>query len=289
MENESHRKKEEIDISGILRGERIPHSGFPISSAMGVENVIVQCFSVDDDGTFDAPSGNRAVYFLAMSGTGSAASTISTIRNSTSVALDTVYLYRLHTDASQKVRFATFFSPTGDLITAPDDFDWSKYHQSSLGFTIVKTIYPFTEELDIYQRSESDYYFPFIDKRGKFWNEISTKFTEEDPERTAAFKALLGAISRKSAIRSDIRPISLKTKEVGKVSFTFKRVQENRCFSLEIELPDLNQMESGAFFIPGRTAPIREPLQFAAGVLAMLQERAAGWMSMGGDEVECRE
>ena len=289
MENESHSRKEEIDIPGILRGERIPRSGYSISSATGVENVIVQCFGVDDDGTFDISSGNRAVFFLAMSGARSAASTISMIRDSTSVALDTVYLYRLHTDVSTKVRFVAFFSPSGDLITAPDDFDWSKYHQSLLGFSIRKTVYPFTEELDVYQRPKDGYYFPFMDKRGKFWDEISTKVPEEGPERAASFEALLGVISRRSAIRFDIRPISLKSKEVGKVSFVFQRIRENRCFSLEIEIPDQIQMKSGNFFIPGRTAPIKEPLQFAAGILAMLQEKAAGWMSMGGEEVDCRE
>lgn len=289
MENESHPRKDEIDIPGILRGERIPHSGYAIASATGVENVIVQCFSVDDDGTFDASSGNRAVYFLAMSPTRSAASTISMIRNSTSVALDIVYLYRLHTDAPTKVRFVVFFSPSGDLIAAPDDFDWSKYHQSSIGFTIYKTIYPFIEEFDVYERQKNGNYFPFMDKRGKFWNDISTKAPKSDSERVAAFEALLGVISRRSAIRFDIRPISLKSEKVGKVSFIFQRIREKRCFSLEIEIPDQIQMKSGKFFIPGRTFPIKEPLQFAAGILAMLQERAAGWMSMGGDEVECRE
>ncbi|WFR73030.1 hypothetical protein P9209_04150 [Prescottella defluvii] len=73
----------------------------------------------------------------------------------------------------------------------------------------------------------------------------------------------------------------------NKVEFTFVLVRRQRCNRIELEFPTDDHMASGRFLLPGGMVPIREPAQFAAGLVRKLYERSAVSSALFGVECDC--
>ncbi len=190
---------------------------------------------------------------------------IDVVRHAAPINLGPVYIYTPDLEKTwSRYHVAAFFSGSGTMIEAPPDFDWRKYSNMFRDFTVYRADTILGPLTPVYRSLNRDFYQPYMDRRGRYW----TPRVTAPPESSGlgeAFAATLGAVSRRSAIRSDIRALALEWLHGGVVRFTFQRILKKRCFHLEFEIPSLNQMTFGRFLLPGGGPIVREPGQFAAG------------------------
>ncbi len=277
-----------IDIQAILRGSRIAQPGYRTEFGGTPVRITVSRRCVDDDGTFIPDTGNRMLSFAVTDSVLQPSTAIDVVRHAAPVNLGPVYIYVPDLEKTcSRYLVAAFFSASGSMTEAPPDFDWSKYSNMFRDFTVYradKILGPLTP---VYHSLNRDFYQPYMDRRGRYWTPRVTA-PPESSGLSEAFAATLGALSRRSAIRSDIRSLALEWLHGGIVRFTFQRILKKRCFQLEFEIPSLNQMTFGRFLLPGSPI-IREPAQFAAGFVARLYEASAASYSLFGTEVVCDE
>lgn len=278
-----------IDIQAILRGSRIPQPGYRAETGGTPVRITVNRHCVDDDGTFIPDTGNKMLSFAVTDSVLQPSTAIDVVRHAAPINLGPVYIYTPDLEKTwSRHRVAAFFSASGTMTEAPPDFDWRKYSNMFRDFTVYradKILGPLTP---VYRSLNRDFYQPYMDRRGRYW----TPRVTAPPESSGlgeAFAATLGAVSRRSAIRSDIRPLALEWLHGGVVRFTFQRILKKRCFQLEFEIPSLNQMTFGRFLPPGFSPIIREPAQFAAGFVYRLYEASAASYSLFGTEIVCDE
>lgn len=278
-----------IDIQAILRGSRIPQPGYRAEIGGTPVRITVARRCVDDDGTFIPDTGNRMLSFAVTDSVLQPSTAIDVVRHAAPVNLGPVYIYVPDLEKTwSRYLVAAFFSGSGTMTEAPPDFDWRKYSNMFRDFTVYradKILGPLTP---VYHSLNRDFYQPYMDRRGRYWT-LRVTAPPESSGLGEAFAATLGALSRRSAIRSDIRPLALEWLRGGIVRFTFQRILKKRCFQLEFEIPSLNQMTFGRFLPPGCSPTIREPAQFAAGFVYRLYEASAASYSLFGTEVVCDE
>ncbi|MCA1004096.1 hypothetical protein LCL87_00055 [Rhodococcus hoagii] len=279
---------EGIDIGAILRGHRPWPYGYAVDVDGEPATVRVSKWSVDDDGAFVSPSGNVMVRFDVAGADLIPVRAVSVIRWAAPVNLAALYLYS-HAAGSVGTRFevAAFFSSSCMQIDAPSNFDWQKYairHPGS--YTVYRTTVASEQPANVYRSPDSRYYLPYLDRRGSYWD-VRVVPPPEASGLGSSFDAALGALSRKAAIRSDIRPLALEWVRDSTVEFTFLLVRRQRCYRIELEFPTDDHMAGGRFLLPGGMVLIREPAQFAAGLVWMLYERSAVSSSLFGEECEC--
>lgn len=279
---------EGIDIEAILKGRRPWPYGYAIDVDGEPVTVRVSKWSVDDDGTFVPPSGNVMVRFDVAAAGLMPVEAVSAIRWAAPANLAALYLYSRDADsASTRFEVAAFFSASGIQIGAPSNFDWQKYairHPGS--YAVYRTAVASEQPAEVYRSLDSRFYLPYMDRRGSYWD-VRVVPPPEASGLGSSFDAAVGALSRRAAIRSDIRPLALEWVRERKVEFTFLLVRRQRCYRIELEFPTDDYMAGGRFLLPGGMVPIREPAQFAAGLVWMLYERSAVSSSLFGVECEC--
>ena len=270
-----------IDIPAILQGGRTPRGGY--SAEVGGEpvRITVNRRSVDDDGTFVVATGNRMLQFVVTGAVPRPSTAIDVVRGAAPVNLGAIYIYVADIETTQSIHVvAAFFSDSGSMIDAPPDFDWWK-HSNLRDFSVHRLGGTFDALMPVYRSLNRSFYLPHMDQRGRYWK-LRVVGPPESSGLGETFAATVGALSRRSAIRSDIKPFALEWLHDGIVKFTFQRIRKQRCFQLEINLPDENQMTFGRFFLPGGGPIIREPAQFAAGLTSRLRELSAASYSLTG-------
>lgn len=278
---------EGIDIDSILKGLPPWAHGYSIDVDGGPVTIRVSKWSVDDDGTFVPPSGNVMIRFDVADLTLMPLRAVGAIRRAAPVNLAPLYLYS-HDLGSAGTRFevAALFSISGTQIDAPSNFDWQKHAIRRPGsYTVYRTTVASEQPAEVYRSLDSRFYLPYMDRRGTYWD-VRVAPPPEAAGLGASFDAALGALSRKAAIRSDIRPLALEWVRDSKVELTFLLVRRQRCYRIELEFPTGDHMAEGLFLLPGGMVLIREPAQFAAGLVWMLSERSAVSSSLFGVECE---
>ncbi|WP_051637658.1 hypothetical protein [Rhodococcus sp. UNC363MFTsu5.1] len=279
---------EGIDIDSILRGLRPWARGYSIDVDGGPVSIRLTKWSVDDGGTFVPSSGNVMIRFDVAGATLMPLRAIGAIRWAAPVNLAPLYLYSHGLGyASTRFEVAAFFSISGTQIEAPSNFDWQKHAiRHSGSYTVYRTTVASEQLAEVYRSLDSRFYLPYMDRRGTYWD-VRVVPPPEDSGLGSSFDSALGALSRKAAIRSDIRPLALEWVCDSKVEFTFLLVRRQRCYRIELEFPTDDDMAGGRFLLPGDMVLIREPAQFAAGLVWMLYERSAVSSSLFGVECEC--
>lgn len=278
-----------IDVHAILDGRRrpAPH-GYSVQVAGQPLTLWMNYKVVDDDGTFVPTQGNRMVRFHVLGTALMPLQAVRVVRSTAPVSLGPLYLYAPDPDtAGARFEVATFFSAENTQIDAPPDFDWQRWASRHPG---SYTVYRTTAESDLlveeYRSLNNRFYQPHMDRRGAYWN-LRAQPPPENSGIGASFAAALEVLSRKGAIRSDLRPLALEWVHDTTVAFTFLRTHTHRCYRLEMQFPTDEQMRIGRFILPGDMVLIREPDQFAAGLVSMLFERAAASPALFGTECEC--
>ena len=278
-----------IDIPAILQGGPIPGGGY--STEVGGEpvRITVNRRSVDDDGTFVIATGNRMLQFIVTGAVLRPATAIDVVRGAAPVSLGAIYIYVPDVETTRPIHVvAAFFSDSGSMIDAPPEFDWWKHSNLPRDSSVHRAGGSLDKLMPVYRSLNHRFYLPRMDQRGRYWN-LRVVRPPESSGLGETFTATVGALSRRSAIRSDIQPLALEWLHDGILKFTFQRIRKQRCFQLEIELPDHNQMTFGRFFLPGGGPIIREPAQFAAGLTSRLRELSAASQSLMGTECDCVE
>ena len=210
---------------------------------------------------------------------------IDVVRHAAPINLGPVYIYVPDLEETwTRYLVAAFFSGSGTMIEAPQDFDWRKYSNMFRDFSVFRADGIRGSLLPVYRSLNRDFYQPYMDRRGRFWR-MRVTAPPESSGLGETFAATLGVLSRRSAIRSDVRALALEWLHGGIVRFSFQRILEQRYFQLEIEIPSTNQMTFGRFFLPGGGPLVREPTQFAAGLVSWLYEASAASYSLSGTEV----
>ncbi|MET4610404.1 hypothetical protein ABIC28_001382 [Rhodococcus sp. PvR044] len=276
-----------IDVPAILQGSRIPIGGY--STEVGGEpiRITVGRHCVDDDGTFVPEAGNIMIRFGVVDIAMRPCSAVRVVRLAAPVNLGPVYVYVPEAGATWSRYLVTaFFSGSGSMLEAPPNFDWRKYANVFGEFSVYRADGAQDQLTSVYRSMNRSFYHSYMDGRGRYWK-LHVTPPPENSGLGEAFDATLGALSRRSAIRSNLRPIALEWLHGGIVKFTFQRIRTQRCFYLELEIPSVSQMRFGRFFLPGDMVLIREPDQFAAGLVSMLHERSAASRSLFGTECEC--
>lgn len=266
---------EGIDVDAILRGLRPRAHEYSVDVEGEPATVRVSRWSVDDDGTFVPPTGNVMIRFDVAGAGLLPVRAVSAIRWIAPVNLAALYLYS-HAAGSVGTRFevAAFFSVSGTQIDAPSDFDWQKYAiRHSGSYTVYRTTVASEQPVGVYRSLDSRFYLPYLDRRGTYWS-VRVVPPPAESGLGAAFEAARGALSRKAAIRSDIRPLALEWVPDSKVAFTFFLGRRQRCYRIELDLPTEHLMDEGR-------------AQFAAGLVSMLGELSAVSSSLFGVECEC--
>ena len=275
-----------IDIPEILQGGRIPGGGY--SAEVGGEPVRITVGRrfVDDDGTFVVAAGNRMLQFVVTGAELRPSTAIDVVRGAAPVNLGAIYIYVPDIETARPRHVvAAFFSDSGSMIDAPPDFDWWKHSNLHRDFSVHRVGGSLDALIPVYRSLNRSFYLPHMDRRGRYWK-LRVVRPPESSGLGETFAATVGALSRRSAIRSDIQPLALEWLHDGIVRFTFQRIRKQRCFQLEIDLPDHNQMTFGRFFLLGGPI-IREPAQFAAGLTSRLRELSAASYSLTGTECDC--
>jgi hypothetical protein len=278
-----------IDIREILQSGRIPGGGY--STEVGGEpiRITVSRRSVDDDGTFLVETGNWMLQFFVAGAVLRPSAAVDVVRRAAPVNLGATYIYAPDIETMRPIHVvAAFFSNSGPMIDAPPDFDWWKHSNIHRDFSVHRISGTVDEPRPVYRSLNHSFYLPHMDRRGRYWN-LRLAGPPESSGLGETFVATVGALSRWSAIKSDIKPLALQWLHDGIVRFTFQRIRNQRCFQLEIELPDHNQMTFGRFFLPGGGPIVREPAQFAAGLASRLRELSAASYSLMGTECDCVE
>ena len=275
-----------IDIQAILQGGRIPGGGY--LSEVGGEpvRITVNRRCVDDDGTFVVATGNRMLQFFVTGAVLRPSAAVDVVRGAAPVNLGAIYIYVPDAETTRPRHVvAAFFSDSGFMIDAPLDFDWWKHSSLPRDFSVHSLGGTLDALMPVYRSLNRNFYLPHMDRRGRYW-ELRVVRPPESSGLGETFAATAGALSRRSAIRSDIQPLALEWLHDGIVRFTFQRIRKQHCFQLEIELPDHNQMTFGRYFLLGGPI-IREPDQFAAGLASRLRELSAASYSLMGTECDC--
>ncbi|MCB8913885.1 hypothetical protein KUG88_27655 [Rhodococcus rhodochrous] len=278
-----------IDVHAILDGRLSPPThGYAVEVAGRPVTVWVDYRFVDDDGTFIPAHRNRMVRFHIFGTALRPLEAVHVVRSTAPVSLGPLYLYAPDRDrADRRFEVAVFFSAEDTQVDAPPDFDWQKRASRHPGSYIV---YRSTVESDRlveeYRSLNNRFYQPHMDHRGTYWD-LRLQPPPEDSGLGASFAAAQAALSRKGVIRDDLRPLALEWVRETTVAFTFLRTRFRRCYRLEMQFPTDEQMRVGRFFLPGGMMDIREPDQFAAGLVSMLFERAAASLALGGSECVC--
>ncbi|MFI7166560.1 hypothetical protein ACIBM3_29285 [Rhodococcus erythropolis] len=277
-----------IDIQAILRGSRIPQPGYRTEFGGNPVRITVNRRCVDDDGTFIPDTGNRMLSFAVTDSVLQPSTAIDVVRHAAPVNLGPVYIYVPDLEKTwSRYLVAAFFSGSGSMTEAPPDFGWRKYSNMFRDFSVHRADNILGPLTPVYHSLNHDFYQPYMDRRGRYWA-LRVTAPPESSGLGEAFAAALGALSRRSAIRSDIRALALEWLHGGIVRFTFQRILKQRCFRLEFEIPSVNQMAFGRFLLPGSPI-IREPAQFAAGLVYRFYEASAASYSLFGTEVVCDE
>ncbi|WP_075836347.1 MULTISPECIES: hypothetical protein [unclassified Rhodococcus (in: high G+C Gram-positive bacteria)] len=278
-----------IDIPAILQGSPIPGGGY--LSEVGGEpvRITVNRRCVDDDGTFVVATGNRMLQFVVTGAVLRPSTAVDVVRGAAPVSLGAIYIYVSDVETTQSIYVvAAFFSDSGSMIDAPPEFDWWKHSNLHRDFSVHRIGGTLDALMPVYRSLNHRFYLPHMDRRGRYWK-LCVVRPPESSGLGATFAATVSALSRRSAISSDIKPLALEWLHDGIALFTFQRIRKQRCFQLEIDLPDHNQMTFGGFFLPAGGPIIREPAQFAAGLTSRLRELSAASYSLMGTECDCIE
>lgn len=278
-----------IDVHAILNGRRrpAPH-GYAVEVAGRPVTLWMDYRVVDDDGTFVPAQGNTMVRFHIIGAALLPLQAVRVVRSTASVSLGPLYLYAPDPGSvDRRFEVAAFFSAENTPIDAAPDFDWQKRASRHPGsYTVYRTTAESDRLVEEYQSLNNRFYQPHMDHRGTYWD-LHIQLPPENSGLGASFAAAQGALSRKGVIRGDLRPLALEWLHETTVAFTFLRTGTYRCYRLEMQFPTDEQMRVGRFVLPGGMGLIREPDQFAAGLVAMLFERAAASPALFGTECEC--
>lgn len=82
-----------IDIQAILRGSRVPHSGYSAEVGGKPVRIGVSQRSVDDDGTFVPATGNSMLGFVVTDSVLQPSTAINVVRHAAPINLGPVYIY----------------------------------------------------------------------------------------------------------------------------------------------------------------------------------------------------
>ncbi|EOM77846.1 hypothetical protein DW322_05220 [Rhodococcus rhodnii] len=272
-----------LDIDAILGDAPTHISGYSIEFGGASTIIKLNKQSVDDDGTFVPAQGNAVLRFWVRSGSQEASVAIEALRHAAPIGEGPIYSYAHPATPSTVVAAAVFFSQSRDQIEAPGDFDWHAYSPRHEFYSVVRTGPDDPRPIVVYRSLNRPFYLPFMDRRGAYWPVRATPPPVGSGLRDS-FDAVLGGVSRKAAIRNNIRPLTLEWVGGKTVTLTFQLIRNGCCYRLDFEFPTDDDMMAGRFLLPGGIVQIRDPSQFAAGLVSMLAERSSFSESLLGTE-----
>lgn len=249
-----------------------------------VLKIMVRSARVDEDGTFETGSGNLLFLISFLGG-------IPESREALDLAIEVIpdlerpaYIYYPKRGADGVVQVGIFRSSEGAPSFAPGDFDWWKHSYGEPKFSILQILDDRDDYVTVYESLDVAIYLPYIDGRGRYFDDVMVLYPDNGSEYWDSFSALLGGLSRKGAIDAEVQLLSFKWSGDGAVDIILKRARSGKCYLVSWMIPTLEQMDNGGFFVPGGLMDIRSSAQLAGSTIARLKEFGSDF---GGRECEC--
>lgn len=247
----------------------------------------VRRFQADDDGTFDSDHGNIGLIFSVENTEIQLKDRVTAIRSIVLEPIIPLYAYTPDEMAGLQYPVCAFISAVGEVVEAPDDFDWWKYSNVHSDFSVHRVGRAVVDRLEVYRYISQHGELGQREKRGRYWLDVNVKHPPSGTDIEECFSALLGEVSRKGALGNNARVMSLSWTQDSEANLIIQRINSKRCYSVRVIFPTADEMQSGKFILPGSIVAVRSPFQFAAEYVSVLREFGAASTGFGGDECQC--